>query len=32
MRWLQHQPHELDDDTVGLVLEHVDVNGDLIAI
>lgn len=32
MRWLQHQPHELDDDTIGLVLEHVDVNGDLIAI
>jgi hypothetical protein len=32
MRWLQHQPHELDEDTIGLVLEHVDVNGDLIAI
>ena len=32
MRWLQHLPAELDDDTIGIVLEHVDANGDLIAI
>lgn len=32
MRWLQHTPVELDADTIDIVLEHVDVNGDLIAI
>lgn len=31
-RWLSHLPHELDDETIAIVLEHVDANGDLLAI
>ncbi|MFN8021669.1 MAG: hypothetical protein U0Q03_09110 [Acidimicrobiales bacterium] len=31
-RWLSHLPHELDDETIGIVLEHVDVSGELLAI
>ncbi len=31
-RWLSHLPRELDDETIGIVLEHVDANGELLAI
>ncbi len=32
VRWLQHLPRELGPDAIGLVLEHVDAHGDLLAI
>lgn len=32
VRYLQHLPEELDDETIGVVLEHVDAHGDLLAI